>query len=247
MTNFVHPSAQIGAGTQLGYNSVVHENARIGDNCKIGSGVVIHPGAVIGNNVRIDDHTVVGKLPMKAALSAVTREHPLDPCVIGDDCLIGAMTVIYRGCVLRNKVMVADLASLRENVEVGELTIIGRGVTVENQVRIGSRCKLETEAYITALSEIGDGCFIAPEVTFTNDNFLGRTRERFKFHKGVTMKRGARIGANVTVLPGLTLGEDALVAAGSIVTRDVPARKVVLGAPAKVWRDVPPEQLLENQ
>lgn len=247
MTNFVHPSAQIGAGTQLGFNSVVHESARIGDNCRIGSGVVIHPGSIIGNNVRIDDHTVIGKLPMKAALSAVTSEQSLDPCVIGDDCMIGAMTVIYRGCVLRNKVMVADLASLRENVEIGEMTIVGRGVTVENKVRIGSRCKLETEAYITALSEIGDGCFIAPEVTFTNDNFLGRTRERFKFHKGVTMKRGARIGANVTVLPGLTLGEDALVAAGSIVTRDVPARKVVLGAPAKVWRDVPPEQLLENQ
>jgi len=231
----------------LGYNSVVHENARIGSNCRIGSGVVIHSGAIIGNNVRIDDNTVIGKLPMKAALSAVTSEQTLDPCVIADDCMIGAMTVIYRGCVLHNKVMVADLASLRENVEVGELTIIGRGVTVENKVKVGSRCKLETEAYITALSEIGDGCFIAPEVTFTNDNFLGRTRERFKFHRGVTMKRGARIGANVTVLPGLTLGEDALVAAGSVVTRDVPARKIVLGSPAKIWRDVPPEQLLENQ
>src|SRR5262252_6385036 len=247
MSNFVHPSAQIGAGSQLGFNSVVHEDARIGDNCRIGSGVVIHPGTIIGSNVRIDDHSVVGKLPMKAALSAVTSEQELAPCVIGDDCMIGAMTVIYRGCVLGSKVMVADLASIRENVEVGELTIIGRGVTVENKVRIGSRCKLETEAYITALSEIGDGCFIAPEVTFTNDNFLGRTKERFKYHKGVTMNRGARIGANVTVLPGLTLGEDALVAAGSVVTRDVPARKIVVGSPAKVWRDVPAEQLLENQ
>lgn len=247
MKNFLHASAQIGAGTQLGHNSVVHENVRIGDNCQIGSGVVIHADTVIGNNVRIDDNSVIGKLPMKAALSAVTKEQTLDPCMIADQCMIGALAVVYRGCVLGTKVMVADLASVRENVEVGEYTIIGRGVTVENKVRIGSRCKLETEAYITALSEIGDGCFIAPEVTFTNDNFLGRTRDRFKYHKGVTMKRGARIGANVTVLPGLTLGEDALVAAGSIVTRDVPARKVVLGAPAKVWREVPPEQLLENQ
>src|SRR5215813_4894833 len=247
MSNFVHPSAQIGAGTQLGFNSVVHEDARIGSNCKIGSGVVIHPGSMIGNNVRIDDNTVIGKLPMKAALSAVTQDQVLDPCVIEDDCMIGAMVVIYRGCVVRRKVMVADMASLRENVEVGEFTIIGRGVTIENKVRVGSRCKLETEAYITALSEIEDGCFIAPEVTFTNDNFLGRTKERFKFHKGVTMKRGARIGANVTVLPGITVGADALVAAGSIVTRDVPGGKVVLGTPAKAWRDVPVEQLLENQ
>ena len=247
MNNFIHPSATIGAGTQLGFNSVVHEDARIGSNCRIGSGVVIHAGSLIGNNVRVDDNTVIGKLPMKAALSAVTQDQALAPCSIADDCMIGAMAVIYRGCILNSKVMVADLASLRENVEVGEYTIIGRGVTIENKVRVGSRCKIETEAYITALSEVGDGCFIAPEVTFTNDNFLGRTKERFKFHKGVTMKRGARIGANVTVLPGLTLGEDALVAAGSVVTRDVPARKVVMGSPAKIWRDVPTEQLLENQ
>jgi len=106
---------------------------------------------------------------------------------------------------------------------------------------------VETEAYVTALSEIGDFCFIAPEVTFTNDNFLGRTKDRFKYHKGVTMKKGARIGANVTVLPGITINEDALVAAGSVVTRDVPARKIVLGSPARVWRDVPTEELLENQ
>ena len=247
MTNYIHPTAIIGAGTQLGHNSVIQENAKVGNNCRIGSGVVIHPGTVIGNNVRIDDNTVIGKLPMKAALSAVTQEQTLEPCVIEDDCMVGAMVVIYRGCRVGKKVMVADMASIRENVEVGEYTIIGRGVTIENKVKVGSRCKLETEAYITALSEIGDGCFIAPEVTFTNDNFLGRTKDRFKYHKGVTMKKGARIGANVTVLPGLTLGEDALVAAGSVVTKDVPARKVVLGSPARVWRDVPTDQLLENQ
>jgi UDP-2-acetamido-3-amino-2,3-dideoxy-glucuronate N-acetyltransferase len=143
--------------------------------------------------------------------------------------------------------MVADMASVGEDVEIGAYTIIGRGVTVENKVRIGQRCKVETGAYITAISEIEDGCFIAPEVTFTNDNFLGRTRERFKYHQGVTVKRGARIGANATLLPGLTIGEDALVAAGSLVTRDVPPRKIVLGSPARVWRDVPAEQLLDNQ
>jgi acetyltransferase-like isoleucine patch superfamily enzyme len=247
MTNYIHPTAIIGAGTQLGHNSVIQEDAKVGNNCRIGSGVVIHPGTVIGNNVRIDDNTVIGKLPMKAALSAVTQDQTLEPCVIEDDCMVGAMVVVYRGCRVGKKVMVADMASIRENVEVGEYTIIGRGVTIENKVKVGSRCKLETEAYITALSEIGDGCFIAPEVTFTNDNFLGRTKDRFKYHKGVTMKKGARIGANVTVLPGLTLGEDALVAAGSVVTKDVPARKVVLGSPARVWRDVPTDQLLENQ
>ena len=247
METFIHPTAKIGAGAQHGYNSVILENVRIGSNCLIGNGVIIHRDTVIGNNVRIDDHAVLGKLPMKAALSAITQEQQLPPCVVEDSVIIGTCAVIYRGCVLRQSVMVADLASVREFAEIGEFTIVGRGVTVENKVRVGKRCKLETEAYITALSEIEDGCFIAPEVTFTNDNFLGRTKERFKYHKGVTMKRGARVGANVTVLPGITIYEDALVAAGSMVTKDVPARKIVMGMPARVVRDVPPEQLLENQ
>lgn len=246
-TSFIHPSSRIGDGTQFGHNTIVLENVRIGRDCQIGHGVVIHPDTIIGDHVRIDDNSVIGKLPMKAALSAITREQVLPACEIGDACIIGTLTVLYRGCKLGTKVMVADLASVREDVEIGEYTIVGRGVTVENKVKIGKRCKVETEAYITALSEIEDGCFIAPEVTFTNDNFLGRTKDRFKYHKGVTMRRGARVGANVTFLPGVTVGADALVAAGSVVTRDVPEKKIVLGSPAKVWRDVPADQLLDNQ
>jgi acetyltransferase-like isoleucine patch superfamily enzyme len=247
MDNFIHPSAQIGSGTRCGHNTVILENVRIGNDCQIGHGVVIHADTIIGNNVRIDDNSVIGKLPMKAALSAITRDQQLPACRIEDMCIVGSLAVIYRGASLGTKVMVADMASVREDVAIGEYTIIGRGVTVENKVKIGKRCKVETEAYITALSEIEDGCFIAPEVTFTNDNFLGRTKERFKYHKGVTLKRGARVGANVTILPGISIGEDALVAAGSTVTRDAPSKKIVLGAPAKVWRDVPEEQLLDNQ
>ncbi len=247
MQNFIHPTAKIGANVGFGSNCYIDANVTIGADCQIGHGVIIHPDTTIGAGVRIDDHTVVGKRPMKAAASAITKEEALSGCSIGDRCIVGTLVVIYRGCTIEQNVLVADLASVRENVRVGEYTIVGRGVTIENKVTVGKRCKLETEAYITALSEIGDYCFIAPEVTFTNDNFLGRTKDRFKYHKGVTMKNGARIGANVTVLPGITLGEDALVAAGSVVTRDVPARKIVLGNPARVWRDVPSEQLLENQ
>jgi acetyltransferase-like isoleucine patch superfamily enzyme len=246
-SSFIHPSSRIGDGTQFGHNTIVSENVRIGRDCQIGHGVVIHPDTIIGDHVRIDDNSVIGKLPMKAALSAITREQVLPPCEIGEACIIGTLTVLYRGCKLGTKVMIADLASVREDVEIGEYTIVGRGVTVENKVKIGKRCKLETEAYITALSEIEDGCFIAPEVTFTNDNFLGRTKDRFKYHKGVTLRRGARVGANVTFLPGVTVGADALVAAGSVVTRDVPEKKIVMGSPAKVWRDVPADQLLDNQ
>ena len=143
--------------------------------------------------------------------------------------------------------LVADYATVREEVTIGDRTIVGRGVTIENECTIGRFVKLETECYITAYSVVEDRVFIAPGVTTSNDNYVGRTEARKKAFKGVTVKRGGRIGAGSVILPGKVIGEDALVAAGSVVTRDVPARKVVMGSPARVVRDVPTEQLLEHQ
>ncbi|AEH51411.1 N-acetyltransferase [Pseudothermotoga thermarum] len=244
---FISPTAKIGENVKLGYNVVVEDNVEIGDNAIIGHNVVIRKDTKIGKNCVIADNTVLGKEPFKASTSATTEEKILPPLEIGDYVTIGANCVIYRGAKLSNFVFVGDLASIREDVFIGEKTIIGRGVTVENKTVIGKYVKIETEAYITAMSIIEDYCFIAPEVTFTNDNFLGRTEERKKYFKGPTVKKGARIGANATILPGIIIEEDALVAAGAVVTRNVPARKIVAGVPAKVIKDVPIEQLLENQ
>ena len=119
-------------------------------------------------------------------------------------------------------------------MQIGERTIIGKGVSVENKTRIGKRVKVETNAYITAYSTIEDYCFIAPEVTFSNENFLGRTQERKKHFKGPTLKRGARIGANSTLLPGVVIGEDALVGAGSVVTKSIPSNCIVVGTPGRI-------------
>jgi UDP-3-O-[3-hydroxymyristoyl] glucosamine N-acyltransferase len=247
MSSVIHPTARLGEGTTLGEYCVIAADVVIGKGCRIANHVVIHPGTVIGDHVRIDDHASLGKLPMKAANSATTKEQELPPLSVGELCIVGTGVVLYRGAAIEPKVLMADLCTVRENVTVGRGTIVGRGVTVENFCTVGRYCKLESECYLCAYSTLEDRVFVAPGVVTSNDNFVGRTQERFKHFKGVTVKKGGRVGAGSVTLPGVTVGEDGLVAAGSTVSRDVPARTIVLGRPAKPWREVPTEQLLENQ
>lgn len=241
----IHASASLGTGTEVGHFSVIGKNVTTGRNCQIGHHVVIHPDTRIGDDVRIDDHSTIGKKPMKAANSALTQIIELDPATIGDGVLIGTSAIIYRGARIGRNVLVADQASVRELSSVGETTIIGRGVTIENKVSVGARTKIEAGAYIATLSTIGDDCFIAPEVTVTNDNFMGRTEERKKHFKGITIENGGRVGANVTLLPGLIVERDGVAAAGAVVTRNIPEAEIVAGVPARPFGPVPTEQLLD--
>lgn len=245
--NYISESANLGNNVSLGRFVVIEDDVVIGENCLIGHNVVIHKGTVIGNNVRIDDNSVVGKKPMRGVNSIFKDEKELPPANISDGCLIGAGVIIYCGCTIGQNTLVADLSTVRENVTIGSKTIIGRGVAVENFCKVGSNCKLETNVYLTAYSEVEDNCFIAPGVVTSNDNFAARSKERFNHFKGVTIKKGGRVGAQATILPGKVIHEDGFVAAGSVVTKDVESAKIVAGNPAKVLRDVPEDQLLKNQ
>jgi hypothetical protein len=247
VTSVIHPSARIGPGTTFGEFCVIGADVTLGAGCRLGHHVVIHAGTRVGADVRIDDFSSLGKLPMKAANSATTKEQELPPLSVGDTSIVGTGVVLYRGAAIEGKVLMADLCTVRENVTIGRGTIVGRGVTIENFCSVGRYCKLESECYLCAYSTLEDRVFVAPGVVTSNDNFVGRTQERFKHFKGVTVKKGGRIGAGSVMLPGVTIHEDGLVAAGSTVTRDVPARTIVVGKPAKVWREVPKEQWLENQ
>lgn len=244
--SYIAETAVIGAETTIGHNCVIDEHVRIGQGCRIGHNVVIHAGTVIGDAVRIDDNTVIGKQPMRSPRSIFKDDKQLTPAQIEDECLIGAGVIIYAQCQIGHRTLVADLATIRENVTIGQFNIIGRGAAIENFCKIGDRNKFETNSYLTAYSEVGDYCFIAPGVTTSNDNYMGRDPERHKHFKGVTIETGGRIGANATILPGRTIHTDGTVAAGAVVSRDVPEATVVAGVPARELRPTPNTQLLKN-
>ena len=149
-----------------------------------------------------------------------------------------------RGRRVGARVILGDQSCVRERVTIGDDVVVGRGSLVENDTTIGALTKIQADAYITAYSTLEDNVFIAPCVVTTNDNFMGRTERRHELVKGPTIRRGARVGGGAILCPGVEIGEEAFVGAGAVVTKDVPARKIVVGNPARVLRDVPEDELL---
>ncbi|MFY4775101.1 DapH/DapD/GlmU-related protein [Metabacillus sp. RGM 3146] len=242
--NVIDSSVKLSETVKLGHFNVIEEGVQIGSNVTIGSHVTIYAGTIIGDGVRIADGAVIGKQPTPGKTSTVKLTSAMPALELGDQVTIGSNAVLYAGAKIGHSTLVADLASVRENVEIGSECIVGRGVTVENHVKIGRRVKIQSNSYITAYTELEDFVFIAPCVTTTNDNFMGRTEERFDKIKGATVKKGARVGGASIILPGITVAEETFVAAGALVTRDTEAETVVKGIPAKFLRPVDKRELL---
>ncbi|RNC63050.1 MAG: dTDP-3-amino-3,6-dideoxy-alpha-D-galactopyranose 3-N-acetyltransferase [Candidatus Dichloromethanomonas elyunquensis] len=236
----------IGKGVRLGCHVTLGEKAVLEDGVTIGDHTAIGPGTVIGEGTYIGSNSTIGRPPKAASTSTVKNRENLPPLRIGRKCTIGCSAVIYAGTVLEDEVFVGDRALIREHCSLAQKVVVGSGSAVENHTQIGAFTKIQTGSYITAYMEIEDRVFIAPMVTTTNDNFMGRTEKRFQYMKGATIRRGARIGGGAILLPGLEVAEESFIAAGSLVTKDTPPHKVVKGFPAKAVRDVPEEELLEN-
>jgi UDP-2-acetamido-3-amino-2,3-dideoxy-glucuronate N-acetyltransferase len=204
---------------------------------------VVHEGTVLGDGVRVLEHAVVGKQPTLGPKSTAKRD-PLPPATIGEGTVISTGAIVFAGSTIGAGCIVGDQACVRERVTLGDDVVVGRGTLVENDTTVGSMTKIQADAYITAYSTLEEQVFVAPCVVTTNDNFMGRTERRKELRRGPTIRRGARIGGGAVLLPGVEVGQEAFVGAGAVVTKDVDARTVVYGNPARPVRDVPEDELL---
>jgi acetyltransferase-like isoleucine patch superfamily enzyme len=220
------------------------DDVHLGDGVLFGPNVVVEEGTRIGEASVVEMNAVLGKVPRLARTSATAAEN-LAPLRTGVRVTVCANAVVYAGSVLADEAIVGDQAQVRERTVIGPQSVIGRGSAIDNDVTIGARVKIQTNVYITAFSVIEDDVFVGPGVTMTNDNTMDRHGPGFEF-EGPLLRRACRVGGGTVLCPGVEIGEEAFVAAGALITADVPARAVVMGVPARVVREVPDADLLER-
>ena len=229
--------------TPTGPGLVLHPGAEVADDVEFGAHVVVHAGTVIGAGVVVQDGVVLGKPPRLAPRSA-TAAPVASPLVIEAGASICAQAVVFAGARIGEGAIVGDQSYVRERSVVGAGSVVGRGTCVDNDVVIGERVRLQSGVYVTAFSVIEDDVFVGPCAMTTNDNTMARQHPGDVL-RGATLRRACRIGGGAILTPGVEIGEEAYVGAGSVVTNDVPARGVVIGVPGRVVRYVEEGDLLD--
>ena len=146
---------------------------------------------------------------------------------------IHATAEVSDKATLKAGTKVWNWTKIRENAKLGEDCIIGQCCYIDLEVTIGDRCKVQNGVSLYHGLSVGDDVFIGPNATFTNDLVPRAHNADWKITPTV-VKNGASIGANATIVCGVTLGKNCMVAAGAIVTKDVPDHALVMGAPARI-------------
>lgn len=227
---------------RIGHYSVVDPDAALGEGVEIGNRVTVHAGVTLGAGCRVLDGAVLGRVPATTGntnrpLAALSR------LTIGAGSLIGCNAVVYAGSTIGERVMVSDLASLREECTLGDDVVVGRGVLMMYEASIGARTRIIDGAIITGRMRVEEDVFIGPGVCTINDNevYLKRFGLMPFDTRGPVVRRFAVIAAGANLAAGVEVGTGAVVAPSAMVTKDVPAWTIVAGVPARVLKTVADE------
>jgi acetyltransferase-like isoleucine patch superfamily enzyme len=191
---------------------------------------LIFDGVTWQGSYELGPFAIIGQRARASACSPVAT-------VIGDGACIGSHTVIYEGNRIGRCFATGHHVLIREANDIGDEVSVGSGSVVEHHVRIGSRVRLHSNVFVPEFSVLEDDCWLGPNVVLTNAKYPQSPLAKQTL-RGPVIGRGAKIGANATILPGVRIGPQALVGAGAVVTADVDAHAVVAGNPARVLKSV---------
>jgi len=176
--------------------------------------------ARLGANADIDEGATVG--------------YEYDDCVgsavIGDDARVRSGTKLYADVEIGDRFVTGHDALVREDTQIGDDVVLGTKSVLDGSVTVGSNASIQTGVYVPPATEICDSVFLGPNAVLTNDPYPLRQDVGLE---GPTIEDDVSVGANATVLPNVTVGQGAFVAAGAVVTEDVPPRTLAVGVPAK--------------
>jgi acetyltransferase-like isoleucine patch superfamily enzyme len=240
----VAASAQLGDGVSVAPGAVIEDGARVGAGTHIMSGAVLRTGTEVGERCVIEENAVLGKRPrLRPGSSAAGGE--LEALVIASEVTVCAGAVVYAGSRVGARAILGDQSQLRERSTLGAGSVLGRGSSIDFSCTVGERVLIQTDVYVTGGSVVEDDVFLGPGVFTTNDDAMGRHPHGEPL-RGPVFHRACRVGSRAVLVPGVVIGEEAFVAAGAVVTRDVADREVVMGVPARVIRRVSDEDLIEH-
>lgn len=222
----------------LAPNLWVGDDVRIGEGVGIGVNVVLHDGAVLEDGCTIDHGAVVGRPTRLGPHSRAAPPEPA-PTVVGASAVVGCNAILCTGARVAERAVAADHSLMRERSSLGEESVLGHNAALGAGTAVGARVRIMNASLLVARSRVEDDVFVGPSMVVLNDNAAGRRPPGAPPLPGLVLRRRCRIGGAVVFLPGLEVGEDAFVAAGSLVTHDVPAGALVMGSPARVRGEAP--------
>jgi acetyltransferase-like isoleucine patch superfamily enzyme len=202
-----------------------------------GESVILGP-SVVGSGTLLGLNVVVG-YPIRKKIQAFQFSKGFkierfdgvsDGAKVGRNCILRSGTIVYETAILGDSVETGHNALIREGSTIGDRTRIGSGSQLDGAVKVGKDVAIQSNVYLPHLTVIDDDVFLGPNAVVTNDPYPPSKRRM-----GVTIERGASIGANACIIAPARVGAGSIVGAGAVVTADVPPNMVVIGAPAKPY------------